>query len=203
MLNNHVSKIENLVFLRPRCNWTGRKDLISSFSFKRLCIWNMLYFCTWKCCGFASFPLLALTSGALTTFLWGVAWLPVLEGSWEVAQPCRSRADCWRVLAHVLLRAWPSPSAPGLPSPADQPLSGCPRQAGTQHQGLPACNSQAHGGRAPGKASQNVFFLQPGPWLHYSKADHEQRQPNLQGGGGAGEAGEPISAVRTLTSLTV
>lgn len=160
-------------------------------------------FCTWKSCGFASFSLLALRSGTLKTtltFMWGIAWLLC----WRAAGRLHShvgaqqtagkswhkscRGHCHAVTLNTRL-AVPCRAAP----------SGCPWQAGTQHQGLLACSSRAHGGRVPSTASQNLFFLQPGLWLHYSKADHEHRQPNLQRwGGGAGEVAEPISAIRTL-----
>lgn len=90
------------------------------------------------------------------------------------------------------------PSAPGLLSPTEQPPLG---QAPSTRVYLHAVPK--HMGEVPSaQLPKTFFYLQPGPWLHYSKADHEHSSQTFKEWV-AGEVAEPISAVRTLTSITV
>lgn len=130
-------------------------------------------------------------------------------GSWEVAQPCRSRADCWKELAQVPLRALPCHHPWYLVcNPLRSSLLWQPPPAASDRQG-PSTRLYLHAvpehmGEEPlAHLPQNLLFLHPGLRLHCSKADHGHRQPNLQGVRGAVEVAEPTSAMRTLTSSTV
>lgn len=161
-----------------------KKDLIS---FKASHLSTFAYEIRFSC-SFASFPLFALRSGPLKTTLTFLRWVarpPVLLGSWEVAQPCRSRGDRRAELAQVPLRALPGrhpqllPCRPLRRIPLRLPPTGRDPAPGSTR--MPFPNAW---GRTPRHSFPNPLF--PAAWSgwHYGKADHEHRQPNLQGVGG-------------------
>lgn len=106
-------------------------------------------------------------------------------GQLGVAQPCRSRADRRAGLAQVPLRALPCRHPQLLPC---RPLRRIPlRLPPTGRDPAPGSTCMLFP-NAWGKSPRHSFPkpLFPAAWSgwHYGKADHEHRQPNLQGMGG-------------------